>query len=243
MTRSETDFPRFVGVSVVAHGGILLAIFAFLLLGRRQETPVVVSFELVGVPGKAVGSAGAAKREGAKQAAKEVAQESVKSEPTQPPSKSEDIPLKKTPEKTATTAVGKSALQAKPTGKIGDEGASKVSGKGGTGNDTLVVGTGAGGGGAPSYMTAWLTRVRILVERQWRVPEGSSTPKGAPVVAFAVARDGRPGRPALVSASGNPLVDRLALRAIQAVETFPPPPDAWPKEEVKLRYVLEIRSP
>ncbi len=243
MIRSETEFSRFVGVSVAAHGGLLLAIFAFLLLGRRQETPAVVSFELVGVPGKAPGSAGAAEREGARQVEEELPVEPEASSPEESPAKPDDLALRKSPTKPVPAVAAKSGTTAKSTGKAGDEGASKLAGKGGTGSDTLVVGTGAGGGGAPSYMTAWLTRVRTLVERQWRVPEGSSTPKGAPVVAFAVARDGRPGRPALVSASGNPLVDRLALRAIQAVETFPPPPDAWPKQEVKLRYVLEIRSP
>jgi len=243
MIRSETEFSRFVGVSVVAHGGILLAIFAFLLLGRRQETPAVASFELVGVPGKAPGSAGAAKREGPRQVEEESVAPPEVPAPEEPLAKPDDLALRKTPAKSAPSVVAKPGATAKSTGKSGDDGTSKLAGKSGTGSDTLVVGTGAGGGGAPSYMTAWLTRVRTLVERQWRVPEGSSTPKGAPVVAFAVARDGRPGRPALVSASGNPLVDRLALRAIQAVETFPPPPDAWPKQEVKLRYVLEIRSP
>lgn len=245
MTVREEGFSRYVGISVGAHLAVVAGLFALLYLGRSQEPVLPATFELVGIPGLAEGSAGAA--EGGTATSEDLAPEP---EPEPPPAQDEPkaaavLPEKSAqPETKATTKSVKPPADAKATSGSGTGAATGPGkGKGGTGTDTLQIGTGAGGGGAPSYMSAWLTRVRTLVERQWRVPDGAQTPKGAPVVVFSVARDGRPGRPALASASGNPLVDRLALRAIAAVETFPPPPDAWPKDEVKLRYVLEVRTP
>ncbi|MEN9353126.1 MAG: hypothetical protein RL318_451 [Fibrobacterota bacterium] len=253
MTGREEGLSRYVGLSIGAHIAVVAAVLAFLWLGRSEEPAPPVTFELVGIPGLAEGSAGAAEGGASGQTEETSTEPEATPEPVPPPSdepqaaavlpvKPEAKPAPPDPKavaKPGPAPVTKPAASGSGTGTATGPG----KGKGGTGTDTLVVGTGAGGGGAPSYMSAWLTRVRTLVERQWRVPDGSQTPKGAPVVVFSVARDGRPGRPALASASGNPLVDRLALRAIAAVETFPPPPDAWPKDEVKLRYVLEVRTP
>lgn len=107
---------------------------------------------------------------------------------------------------------------------------------GAPGGDTLSVG---GGGGPPSVMALWLSRVKFLVERNWRAPAGLQGVAAAPEVVFSVARDGRAGRPALRVRSGNPTLDRLALRAIEAVDAFPPLPEAWPASKVDLRYVLQ----
>lgn len=243
MTVREEGFSRYVGISVGTHLAVVVAVFAFLYLGRSQEPTPPATFELVGIPGLAEGSAGAA--EGGTETA-----ESEEPEPTPVPRPEAEAAeaLPADPQKPTAKPDPKAATNpVKPTvgatgGGVGTA-TGPGKGKGGTGTDTLQIGTGAGGGGAPSYMSAWLTRGRTLVERQWRVPDGATAPKGSPIVVFSVARDGRPGRPALASPSGNPMVDRLALRAIAAVETFPPPPDAWPKGEVKLRYVLEVRTP
>lgn len=242
MTVREEGFSRFVGISVGVHLAVAAAVFALLYLGRSQEPVPPATFELVGIPGLAEGSAGAA--EGGAETSEEPTPEPEPTPPREEPKAAAVLPEKSAqPEAKAPTKSVKPPEAKAATGTGTGTATGPGKGKGGTGTDTLQIGTGAGGGGAPSYMSAWLTRVRTLVERQWRVPDGSQTPKGAPVVVFSVARDGRPGRPALASASGNPLVDRLALRAIAAVETFPPPPDAWPKDEVKLRYVLEVRTP
>lgn len=250
MTVREEGLSRYVGLSIGAHVAVVVAVLAFLWLGRHEEPAPPATFELVGTPGLPPGSAGAAEG-GASQEPETSPQEEPAPEPTPPEEPKAAAVL---PEKTAKPApraeTRKTESVKAPVGKSGASAGSGAGnatgpgkGKGGTGSDTLQVGTGGGGGGAPSYMSAWLTRVRTLVERQWRAPDGAQTPKGAPVVVFSVARDGRPGRPVLASPSGNPLVDRLALRAVAAVETFPPPPDAWPKDEVKLRYVLEVRTP
>jgi TonB family protein len=262
MTVREEGFSRYVGLSVGAHLAVVAAVFTFLWLGRHVEPAPPATFELVGTQGLPEGSRGAA--EGGSQAPEPPAQQAPQAQQTEEPSAPEPVPTPESPTPKGAVVLPEKSTKApkapakpdakapaKPTasskaastGNGSGSASGPGKGKGGSGTDTLEVGSGGGGGGAPSYMSAWLTRVRTLVERQWRLPDGAQAPKGAPVVVFVVARDGRPGRPALVSGSGNPLVDRLALRAVAAVETFPPPPDAWPKAEVKLRYVLEVRSP
>jgi outer membrane biosynthesis protein TonB len=259
-TRPGDGFSRFVAISVAAHVGIVVSLLALVFLARPKEQPVA-SFELVGTPGLPEGSTGAPEG-GSASAAKDGGAVAPPSEPQAPEDSTEPSVL---PSEKAAPSDGKSRQTAKPparsevnagtsktpgktaanAGRGNGEGKGFLNGKGGTGTDTIELGNGGGGGGAPSYMSSWLSRVRTLVERQWRnVPAGWGTPKGAPVVVFAIARDGqRSGRPELVHASGNSLVDHMALRAIQAVDAFPPPPQAWPKEEVKLRYVLEVHSP
>lgn len=246
MTVREEGLSRYVGLSVGVHIAVVGTVLAFLWLGRHQEPTPPATFELVGIPGLAEGSAGAAEGGSSTSEPEAVPEEEPAPEPTPPeePKAAAVLPEKSAKPEAKKADPAKKPEAAKPVAGSGNGNATGPGqGKGGTGSDTLQIGTGAGGGRAPSYMSAWLTRVRTLVERQWRAPDGAQTPKGAPVVVFSVARDGRPGRPVLASPSGNPLVDRLALRAVAAVETFPPPPDAWPKAEVKLRYVLEVRTP
>lgn len=244
MKAAEEGFSRFVGISLGVHLAVATTVLAFLWFGRHQEPTPPATFELVGIPGLAEGSAGAAEGGSTATEPEAVPEEEPAPEPTHPEKPEAAAVLPEKSAKPAPKDASKKPEASKPaTGNGSGTATGPGQGKGGTGSDTLQIGTGTGGGGAPSYMSAWLTRVRTLVERQWRAPDGAQTPKGAPVVVFSVARDGRPGRPVLASPSGNPLVDRLALRAVAAVETFPPPPDAWPKAEVKLRYVLEVRTP
>ena len=88
-------------------------------------------------------------------------------------------------------------------------------------------------------MALWLSRVKFQVERNWRAPEGLSGVQAPPEVVFQVARDGRADRIQLKTRSGNTTLDRLALRAVQAVDNFPPIPEVWPEDRVVVRYVLE----
>ena len=91
-------------------------------------------------------------------------------------------------------------------------------------------------------MALWLSRVKFQVERNWRAPDGLTGVQAPPEVVFQVARDGRASHVQLRTRSGNPTLDRLALRAVQAVETFPPVPEVWPEDRVVVRYVLQYAS-
>jgi protein TonB len=148
-----------------------------------------------------------------------------------PPSKSKPLPApsdaKSKTDSKSTTAATADAQQG-TTGKTG---------KAGTLNgDTLSLG---GGQGVPSAMGLWLSRVKYLVERNWRAPPGLAGVKDMPEVVFSVALDGRPSMVKMRQKSGNPTLDRLALRAVQSVDLFPPVPSAWPEDKVVLRYVLQ----
>jgi protein TonB len=91
-------------------------------------------------------------------------------------------------------------------------------------------------------MALWLSRVKFQVERNWRAPDGLTGVTSPPEVVFQVERDGRSARVQLKTRSGNPTLDRLALRAVQVVESFPPVPDSWPEDRVVVRYVLQYAS-
>jgi TonB family protein len=137
------------------------------------------------------------------------------------------------------TSDAKSKSDSKSTTAAADaqQGTTGKPGKAGTLNgDTLSVG---GGQGVPSAMGLWLSRVKYLVERNWRAPPGLAGVKEMPEVVFSVALDGRPSMAKMRQRSGNPTLDRLALRAVQSVDLFPPVPSAWPEDKVVLRYVLQ----
>lgn len=85
--------------------------------------------------------------------------------------------------------------------------------------------------------------VKSKVEANWRAPEGLSGVKQMPEIVFQIDRGGRPSMVQLKVRSGNASLDRLALRAVQAVEMFPPVPDPWPEDKVVIRYVLQYASP
>ena len=84
----------------------------------------------------------------------------------------------------------------------------------------------------------WAARVQKLVEIQWNPPSGLDTPRGTKVVvAFVVSREGgKPGAVEIVQASGSPMLDDLARRAILRLETIPPIPESFPEDRLKVSY-------
>ncbi|MEK7394972.1 MAG: TonB family protein, partial [Fibrobacterota bacterium] len=225
----------------------------------------ISTFELVGNPPE--GNDGGSSPVPVASGPEPVSDEPATAEPTPPsPQEPTTIPVKTPPPKPAETAIptktAKSppepVAQPKPTGKTtqataatsptagnqtsgatanAQQGTTGKPGKEGVvGGDTLSVG---GGQGLPSPMALWLSRVKYLVERNWRAPPGLAGIKEMPEIVFSVARDGRASMAQLRQRSGNPTLDRLALRAIQSVDAFPPVPDAWPEDKVVLRYVLQ----
>lgn len=260
-----TRFDTFVGISIGLHvlAACLLVVFA---LSPKTKPPLNIStFELVGNPPE--GNDGGSSPVPVASGPEPVSDEPAPAEPT-PPSAQEPttVPVNTPPPKPAENAMPSKSVksppepvaQPKPTGKTtpasaatsasaGNQssGATANSQQGTTGKpgkkgvidgDTLSVG---GGQGLPSPMALWLSRVKYLVERNWRAPPGLAGIKEMPEIVFSVARDGRASMAQLRQRSGNPTLDRLALRAIQSVDAFPPVPDAWPEDKVVLRYVLQ----
>jgi len=257
-----TRFDTFVGISIALHL-VAAGLLAVLALAPKTKPPLNIStFELVGNPPK--GNDGGSSPVPVAAGPEPVSEEPAPAEPTTTPVKvAPKTPSPKPAEKAmptktvakpepvapskpqpagkttpASTATGPSVgNQATGATSSTQQGASGKPGKAGVvGGDTLSVG---GGQGLPSPMALWLSRVKYLVERNWRAPPGLGGVKDMPEIVFSVARDGRASMAQLRQRSGNQTLDRLALRAIQSVDAFPPVPDAWPEDKVVLRYVLQ----
>lgn len=251
-----TRFDTFVGISIALHLAVALGLVVFAVLPKKTPPLNLATFELIGNPPR--GNGGGSSHMPRPALPEPALEEDVPSTPAPSPAektpvappvveKAMPVPpdksIKATPDKakiapsTAPDSKSKpdpksstATAQALPgtTGKPGREGVLN--------GDTLSLG---GGQGVPSVMALWLSRVKYLVERNWRAPPGLAGVKEMPEIVFSVARDGRASMAQLRMRSGNQTLDRLALRAIQSVDLFPPVPDAWPEDKVVLRYVLQ----
>lgn len=245
-----TRFDTFVGISIALHAVAAIVLVVLAVLPREKPPLTIASFELVGNPPR--GNDGGSSPLPTAPATAPAAPEQEPSPEAPPPvepdpaaiarPKPVEAPPKKTdpvkPDQKPSTAAAPSKGQ-QTSGQTSNaaQGTSGKPGKAGVpGGDTLSVG---GGQGLPSPMALWLSRVKYLVERNWRAPPGLAGIVEMPEVVFSVERDGRASMAQLRKRSGNPTLDRLALRAIQSVDLFPPVPDVWPENKVVVRYVLQ----
>lgn len=231
----EDRFLRFLWISAIVHVVVFVAFVAFAKFPRSSEQDDVLSFELVGEPAR--GPAGAP-------ASPPPAPEA----PVEPEAAPEPVPLSdEVPFPVAKPVVAPTPAPTPrpvpvPTTQPNTGTASKQSNlpagplAGSPTGDTLSIG---GQGGEPTAMNLWLTRVKYLVERNWKAPSGLVGVTATPEVVFDVARDGRPTRPKLRVKSGSAMLDGMALRAVSSVQEFPPVPSSWKSEFVTVRYVLE----
>jgi TonB family protein len=256
-------FSAFVWISAGAHLLAFLVLIAW-SIGNKPAKPKVATFEMVGAKGDGGESpaplhAGPVKTQEQAPAVTKAPESKSPSKPVQAPSKptptAKPTPLPvptKTPAAppTATpvpgahspssgTATTGAAPQNNATGGTGGS-TTKAGSPGSALGDTLSIGAGQG---PPSVMSRWLSMVKSKVEANWRAPEGLSGVKQMPEIVFQIDRGGRPSMVQLKVRSGNASLDRLALRAVQAVEMFPPVPDPWPEDKVVIRYVLQYASP
>ncbi len=247
-----TRFDRFVGISLALHAGLAVLVVVMALLPREKPPLTIASFELVGNPPKGedggsspVPVASAPQPDPVEPAPtteptppEEPDPTSIavpKPLPTTPPAKPQ--PPKPDPKPSTPVPTPSEGKQTQGQTASATQGTSGKPGKTGiAGGDTLSLG---GGQGLPSPMALWLSRVKYLVERNWRAPPGLAGITEMPEVVFSVERDGRASMARLRKRSGNPTLDRLALRAIQSVDLFPPVPDVWPENKVVVRYVLQ----
>lgn len=247
-----TRFDTFVGISIALHAAAAIALIVLALLPKEKPPLTIATFELVGNPPK--GNDGGSSPVPVAPAPEPAPQEQEptpeaeppvepdptaiavpKPKPSEPTSKKPD--LVKPDQKPSAIATPSQGQQTTGQTSNAAQGTSGKPGKAGVpGGDTLSVG---GGQGLPSPMALWLSRVKYLVERNWRAPPGLAGIAEMPEVVFSVDRDGRPSMAQLRKRSGNQTLDRLALRAIQSVDLFPPVPDVWPENKVVVRYVLQ----
>lgn len=255
-SRKADRFKVFVAISVAIHLALVVAALVVSLLQPKQR-PKPVAFELVGIPAQGQG--------GSPERAPQTDRPTDATE-TRPPPKSQPDPKPQKhpqaaptpPEPPSAHGIAKRPVpqqavakpnppDARPDGTKGSQQSTAAPssteakpGKAGVpAGDTLAVGNAKG---LPSPMAFWLSRVKFLVEQNWKAPDGLSGVQQMPEVVFQVARDGRPSLAQLKVKSGNPSLDRIALRAIQSVPSFPPVPDVWPEDKVVVRYVLQYNA-
>ena len=249
-------FDAFVWISAGLHVLVATLVLAWALSAPRPKPPVAI-FEMVGIPPRGNGGGEIRPTPPAPAPAPPAAE--APAEPEKVPQKPAPTP---TPDKASAKVLPKAAptpvtkprpgpVSTKPAPTTGtaktesakDAGTATAGTHPGTpgrpDGDTLSV---SGAQGLPSPMAFWLSRVKYTVERNWRAPDGLAGVTAMPEVVFQVSRDGRPSRVQLKKKSGNATLDRLALRAVQAVESFPPVPDVWPQNDVVVRYVLQYAS-
>lgn len=83
--------------------------------------------------------------------------------------------------------------------------------------------------------------VRQIMHDAWAQP-GASVPAGATAeVEIRVMRDGSVVRRAMVRSSGNAVMDRSVMQAVESVTKLPPLPDAWSSafRDITVEFVLE----
>lgn len=96
---------------------------------------------------------------------------------------------------------------------------------------------------APQYQY-YLDLLEQRIARNWQ-PRKLGFRSGAPVtctVHFQVEQDGRLSRPTVTAGSGVPLMDREALRAVEAVGTFLPIPAGMAGRGIGITYIFTLTA-
>ena len=79
---------------------------------------------------------------------------------------------------------------------------------------------------------AWyIATIQRKLEEQWN---GKAVPGRQPEIVFEIDRGGQLRNPSIAKTSGNPLYDRIALRAVTDAAPFPPLPAEFPKPELSV---------
>ncbi len=87
----------------------------------------------------------------------------------------------------------------------------------------------------------YLEIVRQQILRNWNPPQMGMQARTT-AVHFVIERDGTVRRPTLLSGSGSGLLDREALRAVQATHRLPPLPREFPSRSLGVTFEFTIRS-
>ncbi|MBA4377182.1 MAG: hypothetical protein C0395_00710 [Gemmatimonas sp.] len=96
---------------------------------------------------------------------------------------------------------------------------------------------------APQYQY-YLDLLEQRIARNWQ-PRKLGFRSGAPVtcsIHFQVEQDGRISRPTVSAGSGVPLMDREALRAVEAVGTFLPIPAGMAGRGIGITYIFTLTA-
>jgi TonB family protein len=125
-------------------------------------------------------------------------------------------------------------------------GAEAAGGEGGAGG--LAGGSGGGGGGSgflddATFQYAWyLSNMTSIFGRNWARPIKPDLDRTLrAVVYFQVLKDGTLANIVLEQSSGDPILDRSALRAVQDSNPLPPLPYQYGKDSLGVHFFFDLK--
>lgn len=90
--------------------------------------------------------------------------------------------------------------------------------------------------------TWYLQQVQRKVTEKWVQPTRTSGPGLRVVVLFEIARDGQVASSKVEQTSGNSWYDQSALRAIVEANPFPPLPEGFPGQSLRVHFGFDFKS-
>jgi len=160
----------------------------------------------------------------------------------EPPPKTEKHELKPAPQASQST---KSPTPDGPPSQASREGSPGAS-TGSTGSEGIPGGAGGGGSGFlddATFAYGWyLTNMTSVLGRNWArpvKPELATTLRT--VVHFRVLKDGTVTNIELEQPSGDPVLDRSALRAVQDSNPLPPLPYQYGKDSLGVHFFFDLK--
>lgn len=92
-------------------------------------------------------------------------------------------------------------------------------------------------------LSFWAKRVKNKVETQWNPPKGINILQDSKVVvSFIVHRDGKVDSESLETATGNQILDDVALMTIKRLDRVPPIPPHYPEDKIQVRYEFVYKA-
>jgi TonB family protein len=88
--------------------------------------------------------------------------------------------------------------------------------------------------------TYYLRQVQQKVSERWVPPARESEPGRRAVILFEIHRDGQVTNPHVEKTSGNPWYDQSALRAVLDATPFPPLPQEFPAESLRVHFGFDF---
>jgi TonB family protein len=256
------------GASFALHATVILAlVFLPRVFHPRLDFPDVYTVNLVSLPAGAPGPKAAALPEAKPAAAtptpapvaapapakakpaikipEKPTSKPVKPKPvTKPPAPVKAKPESPTPEPESTSGEGdRETASGQKTAEAQAGGTKNPAGEGvGAGSGAAATGGSGTGADDPAFQFGWYSsNVQAIVSRNWSQPinPGISRPIVA-VVTFRIQKDGKVYGIVLERSSGDAVLDRSALRAVQDSNPLPPLPYQWAKDSIGYHFEFEL---
>ena len=90
--------------------------------------------------------------------------------------------------------------------------------------------------------TYYLRQIQRKVSEKWVPPARGSEPGDRVVVRFEIGRDGQVRTPKVERSSGNTIYDQSALRAIMDASPFPPLPQEFPAQSLRVHFGFDFQG-